>query len=105
MDGDRVPTPRLEDGVGIGLSRAAHVAPLGVDDDRPILRQDRQRLAEEPARLPPPSLVEGEVQLVGRCCATDRFHHLGDEACDALGRSINRPREEIGLGVQPEAKK
>ena len=104
MHGDGVAAPGLEDRVRIGLSRAADVAALGVENDGAIFRQVTQRLVEQPARLPPPSLVEREVQLVRRHRVADRIHHRPDEACDAGWRALDRRRKQIRLRVEAEAK-
>src|ERR1700737_2524250 len=87
----------------VRLRRAADVAALGIEDDRAIFGQGSERLVEQPAGLPPPSLVERQVQLVGRDRVADRLDDGADEFGNARWGPFDRWREQVRFGVKAEA--
>src|SRR5436309_2021897 len=103
MDGDGVSAPGLERRVGVCLRGAAHVATFGVEDHGAILGQRGHRLVEQPAGLPPPSLVERQVELVGRHRVADGVDDGPHEPRDTSRRPFDRWGEQVGFGIEAEA--
>ena len=93
VDGDGIGAPGLEHRVRVRLGRAPHVAALGVENDGPLFGQRGHRLVEQPAGLPPPSLVERQVELVGRNRIANCVDDGADKSGDAGRRPFDRRRE------------
>ena len=103
MDGDGVGAPGLEHRMRVRLGGTAHITTLGIEDDRAVFGQCGQRLVEQPAGLPPPSLIERQVELVRRDRIADRLDGGADEPGDARRRPFDRWWQQVRFGVEAEA--